>query len=207
MPERDDFPEAIKRSLAQRVSQRCSNPSCKAQTSGPQVDPTKSLNVGVAAHISAASEGGPRFDPALDPIARVGPGNGIWLCQTCAKLVDNDADRFPAEVLHAWKVLAEHDALLAIGKTSPSVPEIPKIIDKWVDIAYPENAGISQRLRSQGYKLYWSRADEEARRIDLEGWSIVEEKGNGGQLVRFKIRDPQCGYVILLKKPTSEYHE
>ena len=88
---RDDFAENVKRIVAERVANRCSRPDCRAATSGPQVDPTKSLNLGVAAHITAASPGGPRYDPTLSSEQRSSPDNAIWLCQGCAKLVDNDS--------------------------------------------------------------------------------------------------------------------
>jgi hypothetical protein len=52
----------------------------------------------------------------------VHPDNGIWLCQNCAKLVDNDTLQFPEEVLRAWKTIAEHRARLTIGRTVPLVP-------------------------------------------------------------------------------------
>jgi len=54
---RDDFSEEVKRIVASRVGYRCSNPDCRAPTSGPQIDIKKSLNVGVAAHITGASSG------------------------------------------------------------------------------------------------------------------------------------------------------
>src|ERR1700734_8417 len=103
----DDFPEQIKRTLASRVGNRCSNPDCRALTSGPQNEPAKAINLGVAAHITAAAPGGPRFDPDLLPEERRAPSNGIWLCQNCAKLIDNDAIRFPLAVLTKWKSVAE----------------------------------------------------------------------------------------------------
>jgi len=114
---RDDFPEDVKRILAFRVSTTCSNPTCCADTSGPQEDPTRAVNVGVAAHITSAAPGGPRYNPNLTPGQRCGIENGIWLCQNCAKLIDNDVVRFPENVLRAWKTLAEHDAALNVGKT------------------------------------------------------------------------------------------
>jgi hypothetical protein len=117
---RDDFTEETRRTLAARAGSRCSNPDCGALTSGPQLDSTKALNVGVAAHITAASPGGARFDVALRPEERRSADNAIWLCQTCAKLVDNDATRFDADTLRAWKRTAEENALHRIGKTSPS---------------------------------------------------------------------------------------
>src|SRR5260221_14114315 len=113
----DDFSEQVKRILASRVAYQCSKPDCRASTSGPQVDPTKALNVGVAAHITAASSGGPRYDPSLSPEQRSGHENGIWLCQTDAKLIDNDPARYTVDLLRDWKRDAEQHALDRIGRT------------------------------------------------------------------------------------------
>jgi hypothetical protein len=116
---RDDFPAQVKRQLALRVNYRCSNPECRAITSGPQSDPGASINLGVAAHISAASEGGPRFDAAISSEQRTSIANGIWLCQNCAKLIDSDKERFPADLLRAWRQGAEAETLDQIGKPLP----------------------------------------------------------------------------------------
>lgn len=62
---RDDFTEATKRLLAERVGYRCSNPCCKRLTIGPQQEGKKSVNIGEAAHISAASPGGKRYDEKM----------------------------------------------------------------------------------------------------------------------------------------------
>jgi hypothetical protein len=113
----DDFSELVKKTLAARVGNLCSNPECRALTSGPQENPAKALNIGVGAHITAASAGGPRYDPNLLPEERSGPSNGIWLCQNCAKLVDNDPARFTIEVLQRWKPSTESEARERIGKT------------------------------------------------------------------------------------------
>jgi ribosomal protein L37AE/L43A len=80
---------------------------CGRATSGPHEDPTKAVNIGVAAHITAASPGGPRYDPSLTNEQRADVSNGIWLCQSCAKLVDSDERRFPVERLRFWKQRAE----------------------------------------------------------------------------------------------------
>jgi hypothetical protein len=108
---RDDFSKKIKETLAKRVGYRCSNPHCRSATSGPQVDPTKTVNVGVASHISAASSGGPRFDESLATLQRNSIKNGIWLCQKCAKLIDNDTYRYSVDLLNKWKDDAEDKAL------------------------------------------------------------------------------------------------
>jgi len=104
---RDDFPIAVKELLAKRVAYHCSNPGCRHVTSGPQEDPTRVVNIGVAAHITAASPDGPRFDPSLTAEQRSSAQNGIWLCQSCGKLVDNDKLRYTVAVLRDWKIAAE----------------------------------------------------------------------------------------------------
>lgn len=117
---RDDFSEDVKRTIASRVGNRCSNPSCRALTSGPQIDPTKSLNVGVAAHITAASPKGPRYNPSLSSEQRRHASNAIWLCQNHGKLVDNDESRFTEEELRQWKAGAEAEAYANVGRTTSS---------------------------------------------------------------------------------------
>src|ERR1051325_7528878 len=111
---RDDFKLDLKETLARRVGMQCSNPNCCQPTSGPQQDPAKSVNVGVAAHITAASVGGARYDKAISKDDRRSIENAILLCQICAKLVDNDPLVYTRELLREWKRLSEEAARLAI---------------------------------------------------------------------------------------------
>lgn len=104
---RDDFPLTVKELLAKRVAYHCSNPGCLQVTSGPQEDSRKTINIGVAAHITAASPDGPRYDPSLTAEQRSSAENGIWLCQNCGKLVDNDGLRYTVAGLRDWKSVAE----------------------------------------------------------------------------------------------------
>jgi len=122
---RDDFSTPTKGLLAKRVGYVCSNPECRRRTSGPQANPAGVVNIGVAAHITAASPGGPRFDDTLTPEQRTDSSNGIWLCQTCAKLIDNDAGRFDRTVLEGWKRAAERAAAmeLVLGRDGASESE------------------------------------------------------------------------------------
>ena len=112
---RDDFPKPTKDLLAKRVGSCCSNPECRRPTSGPQVSTDGVVNLGVAAHITAAAQGGPRFDETLTNEQRSDSSNGIWLCQVCAKLIDNDPIRFDRFVLEAWKRSAERQAALELS--------------------------------------------------------------------------------------------
>ena len=117
----DDFPLTVKQVLAERAGLLCSRHGCEQPTNGPRTDPTKSINVGVAAHITAASEGGPRYDRTLTEAQRRSAENGIWLCQICAKLVDNDDERYPTSLLHSWKARAELKALLRLEARRPDI--------------------------------------------------------------------------------------
>jgi hypothetical protein len=136
---RDDFPKPVVETLAKRVGNRCSNPGCRKRTSGPHTEDDKALNVGVAAHITAASPGGPRYDASLTQEERKGIGNGIWLCQSCAKLVDNDESRYTKALLVKWKQDAEQDALREIESATQALDS------KNTEIAYV--AQQSQRMR------------------------------------------------------------
>jgi WD40 repeat protein len=117
---RDDFTQKTTEVLAKRVAQRCSNTECAQSTSGPGSDSGSAVNLGVAAHITAAAPGGPRYNPGLTSEERRSPSNGIWLCQTCAKLIDSDENRFDSATLRAWKQQAESEALKAIQAGVPS---------------------------------------------------------------------------------------
>jgi hypothetical protein len=116
----DGFGEEVERVAAARVADRCSNPSCRALTSGADNDRRKSLNIGLAVHITALSPGDRRYDPALSDQEREDPGNAIWLCHTCVRLVDNDVARHPAALLRSWKTKAEATTLTMVdsGVTS-----------------------------------------------------------------------------------------
>lgn len=113
MSNRDDFRAPIIRTIAQRAGYRCSNQACLRPTIGPD-GADDSASVGVAAHITAAAEGGPRYDASLTPDERGAAENGIWLCQTCSRLVDVDVTSHSFEQLREWKTLAEMRAYLGI---------------------------------------------------------------------------------------------
>lgn len=123
MKKRDDFTGATKDLLAQRVGYRCSNPNCRILTAGPGDAPAGTTNVGVAAHVTAAAVGGPRFDNTLSATERRAPENGIWLCQVHAKLIDDAPSRFTADLLRAWKRHSEEAARMEIEELDKEFPQ------------------------------------------------------------------------------------
>lgn len=82
--------------------------------------------VGVAAHITAAAPGGPRYDPSMSHAERSSESNGIWTCQTHSKFIDDNPSSCTIEELHRWKRqheawvfdrVATGDELLSFGLT------------------------------------------------------------------------------------------
>lgn len=121
---RDDCDANTKKTLAQRVGFHCSNPQCHKLTSGPHEDPTKSVNIGVAAHISAASPGGKRYNPEMSSKERKCIDNGMWLCQNCAKLIDSDEKKYSVDLLKYWKSYSEQSACREVEKSVASTTAV-----------------------------------------------------------------------------------
>lgn len=110
---RDDFKQAEVTKLARQSGYICSNPLCRRATVGPDGD-GGIASIGVAAHITAAAAGGPRFDATMTPEHRSSIENGIWLCQSCSRLIDADIPSHPADTIIEWKRLSEIQAYLAL---------------------------------------------------------------------------------------------
>jgi hypothetical protein len=90
----------------------------------------KSVNVGQAAHITAAAPGpgAKRYDSTLTKEERRAASNGIWLCQLCAKLIDTDEARFTVELLRKWKQDAEERAFRDIATAAPGASQRPATV-------------------------------------------------------------------------------
>jgi len=118
----DEFKKPVRDAVAKRVGFRCSNPACQKITSGPSTDLARAINIGVASHITAAAEGGPRFNASLSSAERSSVSNAIWLCQSCAALVDRDVGKFTEPLLREWKSRAERSASVGLASGSEFRP-------------------------------------------------------------------------------------
>ncbi|WP_434044231.1 MULTISPECIES: hypothetical protein [Sorangium] len=61
------------------------------------------MSVGEAAHIRGAKPDSARYVESMTPEERSSITNGIWLCNICAKLIDDDESFFSVDVLYEWK--------------------------------------------------------------------------------------------------------
>ena len=146
---RDEFNQSTKDRLARRVGWRCSNPRCKRITCGPHTRPDMTVNIGVAAHITAASRGGYRYNPSMTVEQRCSIENGIWLCQDCAKLIDSDEVHFTVALLHDWKKQAEAEIRSQLEGENSRHGTSPALVEK-IDtliIASQESTGGIEDLK------------------------------------------------------------
>ncbi len=166
-----DFTKPVKEELAARAGYRCSKPSCRALTTGPSESRSSGYsNIGVAAHIAAASPGGPRYDPEQTAEERGSRANGIWLCSTDAKAID-DEERLGRDLLEAWRDTAEELADSEKGRPDPSAP--------------------SRERQLVSYKRYLDSLDRASEEIldFLENIGAARAWGAGWELVRLLLTE------------------
>jgi hypothetical protein len=115
---RENFPPKVRKLIEAAAGHQCSFPACNRRTTGRGPTSDYASNSGYAAHIYAASGGGPRGQGGLSEAELKSAGNGIWLCGIHAKLIDNNRGKsYPPETLHSYKdlhearVLLEHEGL------------------------------------------------------------------------------------------------
>jgi hypothetical protein len=176
---RDDFTKRTVTEIAKGVAYRCSNPECRRPTLGANAAQDGTIIIGVAAHICAASPGGPRHNAAQTPEERRSKENGLWLCQNCGRLVDADANRFTVEQLAEWKHAAQARAFrelvapdAALAEEAARVGAAIAADDRPVDAAFDTvfervHAAATTDLATHKRGSLWSRATVELTlRID-----------------------------------------
>lgn len=121
---RDNFSPTVRTALAKRAGYKCA--MCGANTIGSSAQsPLSVTDIGVAAHITAAAPGGPRYDFSLKPAQRCSIDNGIWLCQNHAKSIDADIVTYTAEGLRAIKQKYERGIAASLGIPQMVVSYLP----------------------------------------------------------------------------------
>ena len=171
---RDEFTKATVERLAKRAGYRCSNPHCGVPTIGAAQGDDGVVNVGQAAHITAAAAGGPRYDPTLPSEQRRHQSNGIWLCENHAKLVDNDVGHFTVAKLREWKEKAEKRSFTAVlsGQGTPGTQAFPlsdidQLVERLRCAAVDDLAGFKRAPAWPSHPISLSlrlTADDDSRR-------------------------------------------
>ena len=146
---RDKFQKPAVDALAKRAAYICSNPDCRALTIAPSSeDDFKFLYIGNAAHITAVSAGGPRFDAKLSAEERSSTGNGIFLCSNCADMIDkNKGADYPVDLLVKWKKGHESWVSRNLNKRAGQEPDSGTVINV---VSHDQSGGITAGILNIG---------------------------------------------------------
>jgi predicted nucleotide-binding protein len=79
----------------------------------------------------------------------------------------------------------------------PSSPSV-----KYVDINYPDDAGILGRFKAEGREIRWCSDEKLARALDLDGWQLVRLMGDDGRDFVLKLHDRPFEQT-LVSRPVS----
>ena len=188
MSNRDDFPKKIINTLRLRVSNRCSNPDCRVPTTGPTTDPEKVNNIGIAAHITAASPGGPRYDSSLSTEERKSISNALWLCSICSIRIDRDTSKYGIDDLNNWKKIAEQKADEEVGK---KLPDDNYVIESLTTVLTGQSSAFLPNIISNACKASSNALEK------LDPRFSVKANHNDG-LTNFEIRAKETVETKLL---------
>lgn len=199
-----DFSKVVREEVAKRVAYRCSRPGCFRLTSGPHSDPRKSLQLGQAAHIIAAADGGPRASADITPEQRRSIENAIWLCLHCATLIDKDEHSYPVEELRKWKADAEAAARHENERTLAdplSVLQTPQAFPPHEDIFHPHTLreAFTGRARQRQSLTRWWKEDGPPVRV------LVGMGGLGkSSLAWVWMREDVLGTAVVRRVPAEK---
>ena len=211
------FSPATTKVLEKEAGFRCGFPACRTRTVGPSNSSASGLSqVGEAAHITAASSGGKRFDKRMSHATRSGAPNGIWMCQRHAKLIDTDELRFPTHLLRRWKRQLRHLAQWALDRGLDFVPQMELIRLQRRKALAPglTDANLAEFVehffQDIGARFVWRAIAEGARQTLTEllfndwhhgsaSWARLESHGFAVRLVT----DGQPFSIQQLEKATS----
>jgi len=172
---RHKVPPRVEKNLALRSGNACAYPSCgKELTLDPAHPDDDSKVIGKAAHIAAASPGGPRYDPTMTDQQRSSIDNLLFLCGDHHDAVDSQLSHHTTEFLQDAK--RTHEALvrrsvrtslghigypeleavctsLANVASSAEPVEVPLSVDEKIDLnhlGYDSRASISDGMALVG---------------------------------------------------------
>jgi hypothetical protein len=202
---RDDFTESTRTKLALQAGYRCSY--CDIATSGPSDEsPYAVVKTGMAAHIHAASPGGPRYLATMTSEQRKDISNGIWMCRNHGTLIDEDPHQYTAESLQEMK--RRHLAAIADEQASRSANTMQKqdLIALGHDLVMiGELVGISHADWS--FKVHHYVVGSFSTLVDFpehfvqmeasERYLLMNELGDGRQLIAPpSIERTERGYLV-----------
>ncbi|NII26205.1 hypothetical protein HB364_14015 [Pseudoflavitalea sp. X16] len=204
------------------MAHRCSFPGCDEVTAGPgQEDASKVVIVGEAAHIHAASPGGPRFNPDMNAEQCSSIENGIWMCRKHARIIDVDDASYSATTLQQWKAMAEQRAFEQLNGSSFAQPYLPEVLIRlsrrivfwghWLRIEQFQWCFRVGKFVEGDVQLLQEFCMNFLQLPDYERFVIVESQGDGRELEGISWTLERENAIVLdcltrAKAPRTDYN-
>lgn len=79
--------------------------------------------------------------------------NGIWLCQSCSKLIDSDEIRYTVGKLKKWKELSEQMAVLELEEVTVSKNDEDKELIKFLYNVLTDQHSMIEYVKKEEWKI------------------------------------------------------
>lgn len=134
--------------------------------------------------------------------------NGIWLCQSCSKLIDSDVKRYTVDKLKKWKNLSEQMTVLELEEASVSKTDGDKEIIKFFVQCFDRPA-FHDRICQEGRIEDFDKAIEDTiialntGVLRTRDGSILKQSEGKSAVVNAEWRDKLdtiCDMLVALRK-------
>lgn len=205
---RDEFTVRTKKTLAERVAWVCSFPGCGRQTIGPDShDPTRAINIGIAAHIHAASPRGARYKKEMSREERRHISNGIWMCRDHGHLIDADITEYSPDTLRSWKREAERraaeilklptDGLFPDGSTLVQLGSRNIFHATWEKVNHRKWGFVLMRPELGNLQTLTDCISALEPSTENDAYIVVESQGDARRINDASLRKSQSGQHVL----------
>lgn len=200
--ERENFTDAVRRTVARNAMYVCSNPECLRVT-GFVTTSGKPRSIAQAAHIASAVDDGPRGE-SLVPMrdgstaARGDEANAVWLCMPCHYKIDADEDAFPTEVLVAWKRDHEKRVSGLVGL------DLEQSLLRLAEVRFSHDLARDLLQWLDGHRFMYF---EEEREFPDQVWGAVQDLRWKISNLRGRVTDPESPLGAVLAAIDDAVHE
>lgn len=193
---------------------RCGEPSCPKPLYRVSETGEVILNSEIA-HIHARSEGGPRWKPGMSSDDNKAAANLIPLCQDHASEIDDTPDKYPAELLRAWK----EQQLKECRDLEMSWPlndrQVAEVIEWSFDhrefgMATAGASSVLDAARAVGHLMATARQQRQHPRQAAQAWQQLRDEANRSWLPIYNAKveqlrvEPPLASIISHRKALAD---
>jgi hypothetical protein len=114
------------------------------------------------------------------------------------KVAGNTSDGIETLADRLAEAVGGGPVLPAPSESTATAPEAAE--EKWVDFKYPEDSGLMERLKAEGYEVRWCQEPGVARAVDLQGWEMAYENVSDGRRAVLRCRDRSYPQTLIKRR-------